>query len=451
MKKLRLKEILLFCVLTLIFLSTFYMKNIRVPFTNSGLFAVYYSDLFSMIAWLILVVYFLKNYKTINKDFKRTFFLLILFGVYCLLILLFRYQNGNTDILNSLIVPRTIFMSVWVYLLFLSNYSKMNLIDWFIILVSFCLSMISLLLVLNSSRYSYVILQSNSIRIILQIIFYPLITYVTIKKANLLVRGVFHLATISLLFGGFVSGSRLYALLIPMVVLTSMYSLYISSIKNFREIFVVIVLVVVSVFGLSLENEKIEFGLRRNPITSPIFEIAFINQIYRANDAIPNNSENVPIPEIDQTDWLENQANASKIDSSAARIFVYEKYIEDIIKSPIFGSGLKQYQYTYQHIDSPSTIVIYPHNFILEYTASYGILGLSLFVVFTWYFLGARIVNEIRKTKNLKNPVIILSIFSIFYVVLIGLVQPIFLNTIVMMYMYFSLGYFMVEISNTTL
>ncbi|MEG1437338.1 MAG: O-antigen ligase family protein, partial [Oscillospiraceae bacterium] len=77
---------------------------------------------------------------------------------------------------------------------------------------------------------------------------------------------------------------------------------------------------------------------------------------------------------------LIDAAEKSPEQSSSMRFSAWKQAIEDIKKAPLMGIGLQQYECVSN--DGILTVVIQPHNFILEYVLSSGILGFLL-----WTFM----------------------------------------------------------------
>lgn len=194
-------------------------KMVKVPFsyTQSNVLSLYLSDFAGFFVWLVLIYHTLVNRKSITKSEKVEIVYFIVFCVYCAILTMYRFLKGNAD-LASLLIPRTLVMSIWMYFLIRSKILKKENMVISSNVFALVLSVFSVFLSLTTHRFSYVILQSTAIRTTILVIFYPVVLYNYLENNNvckLFNSIVFYIATIALLFLGVASGARLNSVLIP--------------------------------------------------------------------------------------------------------------------------------------------------------------------------------------------------------------------------------------------
>lgn len=390
-----------------ILLSTTFMINIPVGFTNSGLLAVYGSDILSLVFLVYLLYDLIVNYRSYSKFEKRSVFLSILFLAYVFIVLVARAINGFIDT-KSLMIPRVILTSAWFYILILRRIVSVDALKegfkYFIAFISF----VSICLFFTTRPIAYQFLQSPAIRTSIQMFAYPIIMWTLIqdyKKPNTKFEVLFMIYfTATLIISGISSGSRINAVVIPLQIIV----ILIASIPDKKEVVSKIVLGMLIGFLITMSLYPVSFRYRIGSSRSPLFNIVENLVMKPVSEHIvfvdlfgePRyNSPSTPQDPNDIED-LNDITETSKLDSSSSRFGVWKLSIADIKTAPIFGPGLKEYQIEYS---SGSSHIIFPHNFILEYTLGFGIVGLLLFLIsilYPLYHLVAKLAHNLIKNHG---------------------------------------------------
>lgn len=428
----------------LILLSTTFMINIPVGFTNSGVLAVYGSDILSIVFLVYLLHDLIVNYQNYSKFEKRSVFLSVLFLAYVFIILGARAINGFIDT-KSLMIPRVILTSAWFYILILRRIVSVDALKegfkYFIAFVSF----VSICLFFTTRPIAYQFLQSPAIRTSIQMFAYPIIMWTLIqdyKKTNRNSDFLFMIYfTATLIISGISSGSRINAVVIPLQIIVIM----ITSISDAKKVISKLILGVLIGFLITMCLYTVSFRYRIGSSRSPLFNVAEnlvmkpISEHITFVDLFGEPRYNSPSTPSDPNDIddLNNITEESKLDSSSSRFGVWKLSIKDIKTAPIFGPGLKEYQIEYT---TGSSHIVFPHNFILEYTLGFGLIGLLLFLISVLYPLYHLI------KKLMPNIVDNLGYLLIVAVTLMAiganiLFQPLLLNPPVTLLIYGIIGF----------
>lgn len=427
----------------LILLSTTFMINIPVGFTNSGVFAIYGSDILSLVFLSYLLFDLVKNYRSYSKLEKRSIYLSLTFLIYVSIVLAIRAVNGFIDT-KSLMIPRVVLTSVWFYILILRNIISVNALKEGFKYFIACISFISLILFFTTRPIAYQFMQSPAIRTSIQMFAYPVIMWSLIgdyKKTNRNTELFFMVYfTATIIIAGISSGSRINAVVIPLqIVVVSM-----AALSNRKVIVTKIFLGVLIGFLFSISVYPISFRYRIGSSRSPMFNAAetlvlkplskqmkFIDLFGEPRYGVPTD----PSDDLDPDD-LDKITDASKLDSSNSRFGVWKLSVADIKTAPIFGPGLKEYKVEYS---TGSSHIMFSHNFILEYTLGFGIVGLLLFMISVFYPLFYLIKKLLRDFTDNIGYLLIVAV-TLLAIGVNVLFQPLLLNPPVTLLIYGIVG-----------
>lgn len=415
----------------IILMSTTIMINIPFALTNSGVIAIYLSDVVSLFCLLYLLIDLQKYRKTYTKVHKRTIFFSLLFLIYIALVLIYRAFTGFIDT-KSLMIPRVYLMSVWFYIFVIRGIISLNVLKKALRYFIFIISLATILLFFTTSPVAYKFLQSPAIRTSTLMFAYPIVVYGLISDYKLDQRKrhliLITFLTLSLVVAGISSGSRINALIIPTEILVMIIAAIINEKKTLKTIiigFIAGFLFVISVYPISY---RYRIGSSRSPLFNSVEtiileplskKIKFIDLFGEPRYLDPN----APSDDID-IDELNEITDASKLDSSNSRFGVWKLAFNDIKQAPLIGPGLKDYQIEYS---TGSTHIIPPHNFILEYTLGFGLIGLLLFLLSVFYPIYS-VLKHLFKDVTESFSYLLVLVISLGAIGVNILFQPLLLN-----------------------
>lgn len=457
-----------FIYLVLTLFSVFYSRNIRVPFTNSGVFMIYGNDILAIFSistlFLFFILSFIFNKKTFglekNNKFIITFISFIAFLVYCFTVSLFRSQNNSNE-LQSLLIPRAIISSYFVLLYIVLLRPKKEIIITAHSVFIIILSLITIMLGLFQHNLSYKIFQNHSVRTHALLLLFPLTLRFSLnsklsRAGSLLFQFSFFFHLYSLVFSSILTGARMIFILLLLNLFVLITIAIINKEFQFRKLILSIIIIVislVSVFLIAGHNQYVKERVVRSPIYPLIYNEFTTHSLKDHNNVGKNeaifdkhqeNNRLVKEPIVDnnneKVDDIEliNEAEKSKGDSISVRFVAWKDAIEEIKANPFFGPGYKQFIVTYERVNNRS-LSIPPHNFILEYVLAYGFIGLAFFFMLITLPLKSYFTfNKSFTTKKTSSYITLLAMLATVFMA--AFVQPLLINPAFLVLFFYSLG-----------
>ncbi len=421
-----------YLVMSLALFSVLLNFNVRVSFTNSGVFMVYASDFLAPFLYLFCFVVFLWKRKTWSRGQVVFVSLFLLFFVFAAGVSIFRFANGQNDA-QSLLIPRVNFSSLWVLLYLVLFRPSSRLMLRVMKFFCFVLLVLSVPLALTNHPLAFKLLQSHSIRTLTLLALFPVhlfSVYVDKKKGegSFFASAFLGLHLLSLIFLVTVSGSRANALFLITFLGVSLLLALLGP-RKLRSSLAVLLVLLIGVSGTLYaagKNGRVAYGISRVPGLHVL-----ANLIPKGNvTEIPEQETpegGVPDPQV--------EAEKSAMDSSNARREVWQQAIEDLRQNVFIGPGYRQYSIQYTYVNQRE-VVMPPHNFILEYSLAYGFLGLAI-----WLSLMAQpIVLHLPKFKKGRWPWLFSVGLSAFLVFGTAFVQPVLTNPAILLILAYLLG-----------
>ncbi len=365
-----------YLVLTLGLFSVLINFNVHVGFTNSGVIMLYGSDFLAPVMYLFCLVMFIAKWKCWSKGQRVFAALFIVFFAYAAAVSLYRFSTGYNDA-QSLLIPRVNLSVLWLLLYVVLFRPSANIMLRIIKVFCLILLLISLPLALTNAPIAFRIMQSHSIRTLALLAMYPVhaaSVYWQVKREEAkplsIVLVIFHM--ISLIFLVTVTGSRVNAIFLLVELGLTLVLAFLTP-KRLRSVVVILLTFAVGTgitLGVSQVNGRVAYGVQRVP---------GLNQI---SSLLPKT--HIPtIPELETPNGTtdpEKEAENSAKDSTNARRKIWQEASADLRTNLLFGPGFRQYKITYEFVNQRE-VVMPPHNFILEYSLAYGLIGLSIWLL----------------------------------------------------------------------
>lgn len=426
----------------LIGLFSFIPISIPMPISDSYKMEVNLVELFLPILFLYMSILILKKKYKLSVLMKYIFWIIILFIIYYLFISIYRYSNGY-EIKQSLLAWRTTLPPLIILLLVDSKIIKIKdvLID--LILLNFLLNIIQLFNIdaLRMSPFmGNIMVYLCVILLLLPTNFYILLVYKSLNFSKVIgFIAVFNI-TLALIFPA-IGGSRIAFSLSCGVFLVCM-------------------------FVYSLINKKIFI----RGVISLITAVTFLSIVWYANPQgmsfglyrlFPMDVEQVSVVDgdSDSSELTEKQINKLKIINETVQVmqqetvasdnirsYLWKKSLNEILESPLLGKGTMYFEFPNNYNVSQQAA----HNFILEYTNAYGIIGLFIFLSFIIIpvFYIVRFDYNIKDIgKNIMKFNLLMSVGIMFA---ISLFQPtmLIISPVIFFWLIISLNYGLVTQDN---
>jgi hypothetical protein len=433
--------------------------SVAVPVTNSGVLALYGSDLVAVPIFILVAVLLVRRRKSLARSVWVYAAVYGAFFVYCMGALVYRLAGDTTD-LQSLVIPRANLASSAILILFvLGIYSAREAVLGAFIF-STTLAIAALPLAVFDIYLPFSIFENLAIRTDVQLFLMPLLLLGLLFKRRLqlgrIYNWMFAVCLFSLAFGAAVSGARVNAVLLPAFIAMAAFLLVLLSRgrARFTQTLVSVVVPVVAVILLLVvvapTNERVQYGLERNILYS-----AIADRFMPSAPANPEPSSSVPTEDDQQTpspgaapapdpaagESIENDAEQSLEASTSSRSEVWAKAWTGFTANPLFGTGLKQYAVTYGSGTETFTSIIQPHNFLIEYLMAYGIVGFALWlgILFYWPIRSLRLARA-----NKSNAIQAFGLFAVSIAFVFGasFLQPLMLYPTTLLITYFVIGAF---------
>ena len=386
-----------FCMVT--FLSAFIFLKPKVSFTNSGEITFYLVEILGLLVGAFLIFYLFKNFKTLSKNSKILFWTAFISQAAFLIIYAVRIFTVGLEMKSILIIESNLFV-LGFYLLIVFRILSAKCVLTSLSYFSAVLGVASVVLiyvlpdsytdwVLYWNENLYVLTFGNAVRTFIMLLCLPLTAmnhWLCRSKASAVCFYV-HLA--SLVVCGMISGARVNYLCIPLAIfLLSAIFIRFKRTHWWRTPAAILglsALMIVAMFVVSCFSMRTYTQLMRLDITKQVMVALDIQYIGPNVGETPgkdpsddgmNTEQNADSDAVLQE--MLNQAEGSAAESASSRTHMWKLAIEDIKAAPLFGNGLKQYEYTF---GNGVTLPMQAHNFILEYILGFGLVGFVLWLV----------------------------------------------------------------------
>ena len=414
----------LVCIVMILILNCIQV-SITVPFTNSGILTICASEVITIICGIYLLYLLLKEKEKLQEN-KVIVILSILYVGYILIDYGCRIIFDTFEMKSILVIKADIFALVILLILVIKGLD----IKKVYLMYSVAFAIVTVLLAPTWGKWAYLIYQNPAIRLMLLCVQYSAILAYRVcaknrrdKKALDLIRAIY---IFSMLFCYVnVLGGKANTVAIIISILCGEVLIVVKEKKwNFG-----VLLLPVLLAGLSF---VIIYPTSHGMFTRLFWQNTIANFV---QDEETDKEEKKY--EVDETGYIINdqdrfeyyEKNASE-DSLNVRSEVWRAAWEDIKENPVFGVGLRQYKVTYS---TGHSVMILPHNFLLEYMQAVGIIGILLVVSILLCVL-----ISICKMRNiyLSACYLLLLMVSCMY----AFVQPIFCNAAIVFIVFINIG-----------
>lgn len=392
----------------IVFSSTFYyiLPNkidtivIFLPQLILCIFAIY-----------ILYKYFKKSYIPLNVSKKIINLTLSLFFYYIFLII-YRFLSGGNAI-QSFYHVITIFSAIIFYFIIEIKIENIKDICFDILFIITLINILQIIIstYIGSIRFSFV-LQNIMVYIGCTNLMVPFLFYTLRNGKEIITKYVSIFNLIVIFVANFASGSR-----IALVVV--LFSYFISIIINVGKSKKFIIQCVI-IFSISISIISLFYKFNYMDIKTSILRqtITYTEKLPLNNNNGSNNgksSENISNNDEDYKQYVLEGINSS----NSVRANLWNKSIEEISKSPLFGTGNIVFKMKY--LDQ--IVMQSSHNFILESILIFGSIGGILYLIILALPLLSIVLYSFKNKVDLKLVFnFIVSLGSLF---VIALVQPI--------------------------
>lgn len=394
---------------------------IPVSFMNSKILTIAASEVVVMFLGVYLICLFFKEKEKVHEN-KGLIFLCILYGSYCLVDYICRVVFDTFEMKSILVIKADILGLVILLVLLIKelDFKKLYLV------YSAIFAVIAVILAPTRSNLAYTVYQNAAIRLIFLCVQYCVILGYRIcaqderdKKRLDYIRAIYIFSMLFCYVNAL--GGRVNTVAIILCILCGEVLIGSKEKKwNFWAVLLPIICVVLNLIIIY-------------PTSYGMFTRVFCESIVARVEQDKSEKEY----EVDETGYVVNEQDrvmfyeqsASK-DSIDGRSQVWRKALDDIKKNPVFGVGLRQYEVTYS---TGHSVVILPHNFLLEYIQAVGIAGiLILGCILLWS------VISIYKTGNIY----LLACYGLLLLVscMYAFVQSVFCNSVVVFLVFFNIG-----------
>lgn len=346
--------------------------NFKVNFTESGVFTIIGSELIGIVVSIFLV-YIIFKYSNKSDDVKKLIVLCIIYFSYCFIDYFIRIKTIGFEMKSILLFKADFFACVFLLLLLIMKPS----IKIYYSIYTVFFSCISSYLSLDWSELTTKYWQCSAIRLTLLFLHYPVLIVYRINSKTIKEKKFMDIICginiFAILFCYFNLLGRVNTLLVFFIISISEL-IIIFTVKNWRpwRLLIPMLCVIVSLIIIYPTSYGL---LTRLSVLEIKNTLGYSNSTIEVNNTnVPNKSAGDSIKDV-ETRFEYYQQNESA-DSSNARFTAWKMALKDIMKNPVFGVGLKQYQVSYS---TGNSVLILPHNFILEYIQASGIVGLILF------------------------------------------------------------------------
>ncbi|MEG1179196.1 MAG: O-antigen ligase family protein [Oscillospiraceae bacterium] len=441
----------LFCFLIMISLCL--MFQVKVGFTNSGIISFYGSEIVGIIVGIYTLIYAIKNKRELTRDQKYFVGFTMLFAVFCAAVYLIRFFKTGIELKSILIIESNFFIIGFMFMIIFKKIEVKRAIKS-ISIFGAVFGVVSVVLfytyqsafvenmIFHTSNFN-ILTFGHAVRTYLLTMIFPISAYNYIKSNDKFSATIYYIHLITISICGLLSASRINYVFIPLVIIATSFIISKKNKKNIKKAVLYFVAALLFVFLSSPFFIQIYAQLTRIPITNQVMttcKIPYIGFTKIVNSGKGKDFDKQEAAKVDKEKIKEliDAAEKSPEQSSSMRFSAWKQAIEDIKKAPLMGIGLQQYECVSN--DGILTVVIQPHNFILEYVLSFGILGFLLwtFMIASPVFLSFKKI----KFKFWENKAASLMVCSMLFACAGAFFQPYFIYSSVMTFVYLILGCF---------
>lgn len=431
------RQLWLGVMLFIALLASSYWRNIHTGATNSGVIAVYGTDPLGALALAGIAVSLVFRWGRQHSVLRRYLPFIVAFFGFAAAVTALRYAGGHAD-LQSLQLPRANLASIWILLLVLWLGIGLDTILAVVAVFSPILSVAGLMLCNGRWPIAYVLWQNHSIRTIILAALLPLVALATVRlrhtraRAPLVAVLAFH--AFAAFFCLIVSGQRLNAFIVPVAALAAIVLVARRAGRGPAAVFLLGVALAFPAIHLAQGcSPAIRYGVERTPLVGVV-----LGSPPACYLPMPSGGGEQPVQDdiVGPDGETTTAATASKQESTQVRLNVWRQALADVLRNPVFGVGYRQYTVPLEVI-SQREIVLSTHNFVLDYTLAYGVIGLLLWLA----MVGYPIVLLWRRRRSPHGRTVLVGVLlSLLVLVAIGLLQPILINPTVLCFLYLALG-----------
>lgn len=430
--------------------------SVSVPLTNSGVVALYGSDFLAIPAFVVAATLMWRGRKSLSRTMSAFVIVYATFFALCLGTFFYRYAHGIVD-LQSLVIPRAnLTSSAILILLILGLFSARELVLGAYLFAA-TLAAVAAPLALFDVYLPFSVFENLAIRTDVQLFMMPILLFGLIFRKRLALPASFHwlfaFVLTSLLFSATISGARVNAILVPVLVITGAIGLVFFSDSKRRagnalvSIAVPLVAITLLIVTIAPTNERVQYGLERNLFFSALSDaitppLAETGSAPRPTSVAPSTDDSqTPSPAVPDPTNTESDAEQSLEASTSSRAEVWAKAWTGFTDNVVFGTGLRQFPVTYTSGNETFTSIIQPHNFLIEYLMSFGLAGLALWLALLLFWPARAALNAFSESK--KSLVVIgLLCMAIAFVFGASFFQPLMLYPNILLVTYFIIGAF---------
>jgi len=331
-------------------------------------------------------------------------------------------------------------MAVWILLLILVLDIRRRVLLLAVSAFSTVLSVLAFSMSMTWAAYTFSYWQNNAIRTDVLALLFPLhaLAAVTFHSSRWrwLTRLSLGLHLFALTYCAIISGSRLNALLVPLVVLASLVIFARgAAMKVVLPYVLVPVLALSALFVAQGYSEVVKYGVTRSPGFSAILDNG--RQPGATNPTMPTPTPTpTPAPTAIAPDPTAPNPASSKEESTQVRQTIWTEAINDIRSSPLFGPGYRQYQVNYSTTDT-RPVVVPPHNFVLELALAYGLIGLLM-----WLSLMTAPLLQAWRRGPRDSVASALTVTALGFAFTTSFFQPLMVNPTILFFCFFAIGVF---------
>jgi len=466
-------------LLFLFLCSSGLLISLPIAVTNSGVVAVFGSDLIAIPVIVTVAAMFWRRRRVLSPRLKVYLGVLATFFLYCAAVIAYRYSAGEAD-LQSLVIPRANLPALAMLLLLLTGRFSARDVIFAAYLFATTLSFFALPLSLYEAHLSFSVFENLAIRTDIQLFLMPLllagIVVLRPPRRPWILIWLFAFNLFSLLFTAVVSGARVNAILVPILLAATAAVLLLAFPRRAKfsrftaALAVPLVAAAIVVALIAPHSERVQYGIERNILLTAISD--FVGDATASNPSppvsppaapssspdegtLPSPTESSSAPASEQSEdpvrEVEQQAETSLEASSASRADVWAKAWIGFTNNPVFGTGLKQYATRYAVGDATYTSVIQPHNFLIEYLMSYGVIGLVLWLAVMIYWPVTLALTALRKRCRSALTIFFLAFTTFAFVFGASFFQPLMLYPDILLSVYFVIGSFAVLLMSSSL
>ena len=451
------RENFLFAICFFILMASCFRFSINTGITASGVLVISYAEIIGIATAIFLGIYIFIRRPKINKDNFICIILTVCFAVFCFPVYLFRTVFHGFELTSMVIFQATLAVIPLMFLI-LFNIIPVRIIIKALTVFSVVLGCVSVILFYNTlNPIAYTVLSHHMGRTYVLTALLPISAYQYLlsSKKHWGICYYIHLGTV--VFCNVASGTRIGVYIVP-VIIVMVFLIQIKKNKFSIKYSILAILVSISLCFITAPfYVQMYVNLSRIPVARSVMDVVGIeysptvislehldeetieilrNEIARG---VIDFDRGVTAAEIEYYFAHRRLYVARNIDVNQAntdmRLDVWREALSDISANPLFGIGLRQYNF--QAPGFPPRYMT-THNFMLDYALAFGIIGLLLFMIMTSIPL---ILASISKKRTVfKHTAFLLMIPSFLSVMAGAMLHTYFLNPSIMAILYLLIG-----------